>query len=329
MNNESRNKGKSKYVTSSRAAQLSGYSQDYVGQLCRGESIECKRVSGEWRINLETLLAYKQRFNPETIESRTTRPETELDLDTNDNHQDTITEGEDTYISSSIAAKKTGYSQDYIGQLARSGAVPAKKVGRKWFIEQDALQEHKRHNDGLLAAVQADSVGINTSVQSIVRSIPIVRYKRDDGSLVPGAITGDYSNTGDTNIHHVSEVSSIPTKVNTIRRDLRNDRKYRVSNRMSIERHSSEIDSTSDLNLDSVDKNTNRVIPKILFISIIILSLGLITTSVFAPERLHLYISNLTDTMGISSQLEELSNNYLDHTLLYIFDSEMVYKKNI
>lgn len=49
--------------------------------------------------------------------------------------------GKNKYISTKRAAKITGYAQDYVGQLVRTGKVKATKVGRSWFVlEEDALR---------------------------------------------------------------------------------------------------------------------------------------------------------------------------------------------
>lgn len=64
------------------------------------------------------------------------------------------------YISSKRAAKLTGYTQDYVGQLARGEKVPATRVGRSWYVsEEDILshagkdtpQEEKEHQKVALA----------------------------------------------------------------------------------------------------------------------------------------------------------------------------------
>lgn len=51
-----------------------------------------------------------------------------------------------TYISSKQAAKLTGYTKDYIGQLCRSEKLPSRMVGRNRYVEKEALPEHKRSN---------------------------------------------------------------------------------------------------------------------------------------------------------------------------------------
>ncbi len=50
---------------------------------------------------------------------------------------------EKKYISSKRAAKMTGYAKDYIGQLCREGRVPARLVGRSWYVLETAIQDHR------------------------------------------------------------------------------------------------------------------------------------------------------------------------------------------
>ncbi|HUY62270.1 MAG TPA: hypothetical protein VMV50_00535 [Candidatus Paceibacterota bacterium] len=47
------------------------------------------------------------------------------------------------YVSSKRAAKMTGYAKDYIGQLCREGRVPARLVGRSWYVLESAIQDHR------------------------------------------------------------------------------------------------------------------------------------------------------------------------------------------
>jgi hypothetical protein len=51
-----------------------------------------------------------------------------------------------TYISSKRAASISGYVNDYIGQLCRSGAIEAKMVGRTWYVSLESLIAHKNEN---------------------------------------------------------------------------------------------------------------------------------------------------------------------------------------
>lgn len=53
---------------------------------------------------------------------------------------------EKKYVSSKQAAKITGYAKDYIGQLCREGRVPARLVGRGWYVLESAIQDHRFGN---------------------------------------------------------------------------------------------------------------------------------------------------------------------------------------
>lgn len=50
-------------------------------------------------------------------------------------------------ISASRASKELSYNSDYIGQLARKKKIPAKLVGRTWFVDIDALKAHKEKSE--------------------------------------------------------------------------------------------------------------------------------------------------------------------------------------
>jgi len=50
---------------------------------------------------------------------------------------------EKKYVSSKRAAKMTGYAKDYIGQLCREGRVPARLIGRSWYVLETAIQDHR------------------------------------------------------------------------------------------------------------------------------------------------------------------------------------------
>jgi hypothetical protein len=47
------------------------------------------------------------------------------------------------YVASKIAAKESGYTQDYIGQLARAGEIRAERSGGLWYVDMDSVGAHK------------------------------------------------------------------------------------------------------------------------------------------------------------------------------------------
>lgn len=47
------------------------------------------------------------------------------------------------FLSTKRAAEITGYTTDYVGQLARQGKIDAQLVGRNWYIGEDSITTHK------------------------------------------------------------------------------------------------------------------------------------------------------------------------------------------
>ncbi len=174
------------YISSKRASQLSGYAQDYIGQLARKGLIDAQRVGGLWFVSMVSLTEYKSNadtYVPPQPE-RKTAPEADS-LVTFD--------GKD-HISASRAASITGYHPDYVGQLARSGAIISRQVGNRWYIEREGILAHKQEKDSLLGAVQAQSVGIARNDVSVAEGTsqihyngaePFFTYTRENGDLLP------------------------------------------------------------------------------------------------------------------------------------------------
>ncbi len=70
---------------------------------------------------------------------------------------DELTIDEKKYISSKRAADITGYAKDYIGQLCREGYVPAKRVGRNWYVLESAIKDHRFGADVAIPEPKNDS----------------------------------------------------------------------------------------------------------------------------------------------------------------------------
>ena len=120
-----------------------------------------------------------------------------------------------TYQKVSAAARDTGYTTDYIGQMCRGGKINAKLIGRTWYIERDALGGHKKSKVRSNVAKTKESLIAELAVHSESAravSVPMhppympeyrkrllaadVRYEQDTGILLPhtghayqGAIT--------------------------------------------------------------------------------------------------------------------------------------------
>ncbi|MBI5644464.1 hypothetical protein HY970_00010 [Candidatus Kaiserbacteria bacterium] len=146
------------YVSSKKAADESGYAQDYIGQLGRSGVIDAQRVGGLWYVSMDSLLRYKQN-------SAIARPQPAGRSFAQDPEAIVNFDGKD-YISASRASKITAYNQDYVGQLARAGKILSRQVGNRWYVEREGLLAHKREKDTLLAKVQVESVGLQASIPS-------------------------------------------------------------------------------------------------------------------------------------------------------------------
>lgn len=48
------------YISSKRAAQISGYAKDYIGQLCRADKLDCKLVGRTWYVREESIYSHKR-----------------------------------------------------------------------------------------------------------------------------------------------------------------------------------------------------------------------------------------------------------------------------
>ncbi|MDP3646116.1 MAG: helix-turn-helix domain-containing protein, partial [bacterium] len=175
------------YISSKRASELSRYAQDYIGQLARAGLIDARRIGGLWYIHFESLKEYKDKADtfvpkpPENIQ-KSEWNDTLISFDGRD------------YISAGRAAEITGYHQDYVGQLARAGKILSRQIGNRWYVDREALLQHKEEKDDLLGAVQAQSVGIQERIDTDTESSynakfeaqPLLSYKTDQRApLIP------------------------------------------------------------------------------------------------------------------------------------------------
>lgn len=160
------------YVSSKRAAEQTGYAQDYIGQLARKGIIDAQRVGGLWYVRMDSLADY-QRNSASYTPTAPVKVQKEVDS--------VITFDGKDFISASRAAKLTGYNQDYIGQLARGGKILSRQIGNRWYVDRQMLLAHKMQKDALLAAVQAESLGIS---RPVVASEPVQATSSDEEPLL-------------------------------------------------------------------------------------------------------------------------------------------------
>lgn len=51
-----------KYIPSKHAAKLVGYTSDYIGQLCRGKKLKCRRVGRDWFVSESDIFYYRENL---------------------------------------------------------------------------------------------------------------------------------------------------------------------------------------------------------------------------------------------------------------------------
>ncbi len=96
---------------------------------------------------------------------------------------DEILIGEKVYISSKRAAKVTGYAKDYIGQLCREGRVPARLVGRGWYVLESAIQDHRFGNPETKDS--GEKITQEATLESISKTWDSPRYEPAEGEMLP------------------------------------------------------------------------------------------------------------------------------------------------
>jgi len=85
------------------------------------------------------------------------------------------------YISSSRAAKISGYVNDYIGQLCRDGKLDCRMIGRSWYVSFDSILAHKNSN----------ALGAKNKTQRIIKqlavasNLPVESSSRNFKSFAP------------------------------------------------------------------------------------------------------------------------------------------------
>lgn len=216
-----------KYVSSKRASESTGYSQDYIGQLARKNLVDSRRIGGLWYVSMDSLAAYKERSDASKAKPTYAPSGASQQVDAIVSF-----DGKD-YISAARAAQLTGYHQDYVGQLARGGKVLSRQVGTRWYVEREGVLSHKKEKDSLLAAVQAESVGLVRPHGSLIgRSEKIARsalydaagphftYTSESGDLMP-VLTA--ASPGERADEHKVPIRILENKSKTTERITRNN----------------------------------------------------------------------------------------------------------
>lgn len=168
------------FISVKRAAEITGYTRDYLGQLARGGKIESQRVGRSWYVNIDSLSKHQdtaasyEPTPPEVVQNL--GPDVIVSLDGLE------------YISSKRASQISQYSQDYVTQLARAGKIRSKSVGGRWFIAREELLTHKKASDEALARAQIASVGLQKPAPVLEKQLPkdgLLTYAPHPGDLLP------------------------------------------------------------------------------------------------------------------------------------------------
>lgn len=97
------------------------------------------------------------------------------------------------YISAKRAAEISEYSNDYIGQLCRSGKIEATRIGRNWYVEEASILGHKNSSQ---SDVKSDESTLGDTSESFVYKEPsgniarsikqsLAVYSADESPLLP------------------------------------------------------------------------------------------------------------------------------------------------
>jgi hypothetical protein len=129
------------------------------------------------------------------------------------------------YISARRASEYTGYNQDYVGQLARSGKILSRQVGNRWYVDHAGILKHKEEKDSLLAGVQSRSLGIDTtkiSASATNKDEPeLLSYLPEDNDLTPRLESKSLSSPSHNEIysHNSVEEDNYKVPIHIIRKD--------------------------------------------------------------------------------------------------------------
>ncbi len=94
------------------------------------------------------------------------------------------------YISSKRAAEITGYAKDYIGQLCREGRVPARLIGRSWYVLETAIHDHRFGEQRIETEDSSQTISPASALQATWES---PRYESSQVEAFPPHKTNEYA----------------------------------------------------------------------------------------------------------------------------------------
>jgi excisionase family DNA binding protein len=124
-------------LTTAEASQRAGLSRSYILHLLSNKRIEGVQLLGrEWMVYADSLDAFlAQPRSKGKKGERGPRKKREI------RHTE---HGERVLLSTAEASARSGYRQDSLVRLLRSGRIKGEKVGRTWFIYEDSLLAYRQ-----------------------------------------------------------------------------------------------------------------------------------------------------------------------------------------
>jgi hypothetical protein len=276
--------GGNKYVTSRVAAKQTGYAQDYIGQLARSGDISAERSGGLWYVDVESikshrLIAAENAKKSPVVNSSPSKLESVVTFDGKD------------YVSSKRGAKITGYSHDYVSQLARTGKIISRQISNRWYVSKNQLLAHKEHNDALLASVQSEAVGLQREISKVesisIDSVPALSYFSDKKDLMPTvhekAAIEVVENEVEEREDYDNNIHNIPINVGGFVKNSGNNSHLANKNAISISQHVLELDEILDERLPEASIASIRFeIAGAILTALIVVAIGV---GIFLPSN--------------------------------------------
>jgi excisionase family DNA binding protein len=121
-------------LTTAEASQRSGLSRDYILRLLSNKRIEGVQLLGrEWMVYEDSLQAFLAQ--PRLPGRKGPRKKREVRQ---------TKQGERVLLSTAEASAISGYRQDSLLRLLRSGRIEGERSGRSWLIYEDSLLSYKQ-----------------------------------------------------------------------------------------------------------------------------------------------------------------------------------------
>lgn len=172
------------YLSSRRAAEEIGYSQDYVTHLAREGMLDARMVEGLWFISRTALDMHRAQATMKAEEKA------EVNHEEHSHGPATLVsfDGRE-YVSTARAANTAGFTPDYIAQLAREGTVPGRQVGNRWYVDLESVIAYKN----------GEEVVMKETFEPVQESRHYV-YEKDDGDVMPKTKHHKSENSGENDV---------------------------------------------------------------------------------------------------------------------------------